>query len=239
MPTVILLEEDQKSRRMLQRFLRSQSLEVRPAASVPEALAALRAVRADCLLVGAGPGALRQLRAAGAEMPALALLEEDTLTERRRWFAAGADAWLGESSLLDGVPETEFLGYESMACRARVLAIVKDGQRVESATAGDEAVLVFDRTVFYGESGGQVGDTGSGESADAMFTVTNTTKNHAKNYLHQITVSAGSVSVGEEVSLQVDEERRLAIMRNTRRPTCCRRRCARCWATMWSRPASW
>ena len=94
MPTVILLEEDQKSRRMLQRFLRSQSLEVRPAASVPEALAALRAVRADCLLVGAGPGALRQLRAAGAAMPALALLEEDTLTERRRWFAAGADAWL-------------------------------------------------------------------------------------------------------------------------------------------------
>ncbi len=141
-------------------------------------------------------------------------MQEQKVRARNARKNAGADAWLGESSLLDGVPETEFLGYESMACRARVLAIVKDGQRVESATAGDEAVLVFDRTVFYGESGGQVGDTGSGESADAMFTVTNTTKNHAKNYLHQITVSAGSVSVGEEVSLQVDEERRLAIMRN-------------------------
>ncbi len=141
-------------------------------------------------------------------------MQEQKVRARNARKNAGADAWLGESSLLDGVPETEFLGYESMACRARVLAIVKDGQRVESATAGDEAVLVLDRTVFYGESGGQVGDTGSGESADAMFTVTNTTKNHAKNYLHQITVSAGSVSVGEEVSLQVDEERRLAIMRN-------------------------
>ena len=141
-------------------------------------------------------------------------LQEQKVRARNARKNAGADAWLGESNLLDGVPETEFLGYGETACTAKVLALVKDGERVESVTAGDEAVLVLDRTAFYGESGGQVGDTGSGESADAMFTVENTTKNHAKNFLHHISVTAGSVSVGEEVSVRVDEDRRFAIMRN-------------------------
>ena len=141
-------------------------------------------------------------------------LQEQKVRARNARKNAGADAWLGESNLLDGIPETQFLGYGETACTAKVLAIVKDGARAESVTAGDEAVLVLDRTVFYGESGGQVGDTGSGESADAMFTVENTTKNQAKNFLHHISVTAGSVSVGEEVSLRVNEERRFAIMRN-------------------------
>ncbi|HIR46822.1 MAG TPA: alanine--tRNA ligase [Candidatus Caccousia avicola] len=141
-------------------------------------------------------------------------LQEQKVRARNARKNAGADAWLGESNLLDGVPETEFLGYEELSCRAKILAIVKDGARVDSVTAGDEAVIVCDRTVFYGEGGGQIGDTGSGESEDAMFTVDNTTKNHAKNYLHHISVTAGAVSVGEEVSLSVDAERRAAIMRN-------------------------
>ena len=54
---------------------------------------------------------------------------------------AGADAWEGERALLDGVPETEFLGYKQFDTAAKVLAIIKDGERVESATAGDEIVL--------------------------------------------------------------------------------------------------
>lgn len=127
---------------------------------------------------------------------------------------AGADAWEGETDLLENVPETEFLGYAQMETEAKVLAILKDGARVESATAGDEIVLVLDKTAFYGESGGQVGDTGSIESADAILTVTDTTKNHAKNYLHHATVTAGQISVGETVRAAVDSERRLSIMRN-------------------------
>ena len=141
-------------------------------------------------------------------------MQEQKVRARNARKNAGADAWLGESNLLEDVPETDFRGYEEMVCQAKVLAIVKDGERVSSVTAGDEAVLVFDRTVFYGESGGQVGDTGLGESADAMFTVKNTTKNHAKNYLHQVSITAGTLSVGEEVSLRLNSERRLAIMRN-------------------------
>ena len=130
---------------------------------------------------------------------------------------AGADAWAGESRLLEGVPETKFLGYggkERFEAGAKVLAIVKDGERVESATAGDEVVLVLDRTPFYAESGGQVGDTGTIESEDAVLSVSYTTKNHAKNFLHRASVTAGRIVAGESVMASVDRERRLSIMRN-------------------------
>lgn len=127
---------------------------------------------------------------------------------------AGADAWAGENALLDDVPETEFLGYKQFETSSKVLAIIKDGARAESATAGEEITLILDKTAFYAESGGQVGDTGTIESGDAILTVTDTTKNHAKNYLHRATVTAGSVSVGETVKACVDKERRLSIMRN-------------------------
>ncbi|MBW7573312.1 alanine--tRNA ligase [Caproiciproducens faecalis] len=127
---------------------------------------------------------------------------------------AGADAWEGESDLLENVPETEFLGYGQMEASAKVLAIIRGGERVQSATAGDEIALVLDKTAFYAESGGQVGDTGSIESADAMIEVKNTTKNHAKNYLHHAVVTAGQIRVDEEVKVSIDKERRLAIMRN-------------------------
>ena len=127
---------------------------------------------------------------------------------------AGADAWAGESGALDGVPETEFLGYGALETEAKVLAVLKDGQRAEEATAGDEAVLVLDRTAFYAESGGQVGDTGTLESDGAVVKVTNTTKNHAKNILHHVTVSAGTVRAGDTVKASVDADRRHAIMRN-------------------------
>ena len=127
---------------------------------------------------------------------------------------AGADAWLGESNLLEDVPETNFVGYETFSCQAKILAIVKDGQRVENALEGDEVVILTDRTPFYGESGGQVGDTGLIQGNDGSFEVGNTTKNQAKSFLHHGIVSAGILSVGEEVTMSVDSMRRESIMRN-------------------------
>ncbi len=127
---------------------------------------------------------------------------------------AGADAWAGESGLLKDALETKFLGYGTTQSEAKVIAIVKDGQRADSATAGDNAVLLLDQTPFYGESGGQVGDTGIIESEDAVVAVTNTTKNHAKNFLHHAEVKAGTIHVGETVKASADKERRAAITRN-------------------------
>lgn len=142
------------------------------------------------------------------------LMREQRERARAARKNAGADAWEGESDLLENVPETGFLGYGQMETAAKVLAIIRGGERVPSATAGDEVALVLDRTAFYAESGGQVGDTGSIESADAMLEVRNTTKNHAKNYLHHAVVTAGQISVDEEVKASVDREKRLAVMRN-------------------------
>ena len=127
---------------------------------------------------------------------------------------AGADAWEGESNVLEGLPATEFTGYETMSQKAKVLAIVKDGARAEMAVAGEEAVLVLDTTSFYAESGGQVGDMGVINGKDAQIQVGNTAKNHGGIILHHALISSGAITVGEEVEAQVDTQRRLAIMRN-------------------------
>ncbi len=127
---------------------------------------------------------------------------------------AGADAWAGETDLFDGLPKTEFVGYTQMKAQAKVIALVKDGQRAESAGAGDEVLVILDKTPFYAESGGQVGDIGSIETNDAIVRVEDTTKNHAGVFLHRAVITAGCLTVGETVQANIDEERRRAIMRN-------------------------
>ncbi|MCH3971589.1 MAG: alanine--tRNA ligase [Oscillospiraceae bacterium] len=141
-------------------------------------------------------------------------MQEQRKTARDARKNAGAESWEGESDLLKGVPETDFLGYKEKTADAKVLAILKDGARAESADAGDEIGLVLDRTTFYGESGGQVGDTGSISADDAVLAVSDTTKNHAKNVIHHCSVQAGTIRVGDAVAVKPDWKRREAIMRN-------------------------
>lgn len=142
------------------------------------------------------------------------LLKEQRDRARAARKNAGADAWLSDQADLEGIEPTEFLGYQQLDTPAVVKAIIKDGQRVDHATAGDEVVLVLDRTTFYAESGGQVGDVGVIGSADTAVDVLNTTKNHNGIFLHQAKVKAGMISCGEHVSIQVDSVRRRSIMRN-------------------------
>ena len=142
------------------------------------------------------------------------LLKEQRDRARAARKNAGADAWLSDQADLEGIEPTEFLGYQQLDTPAVVKAIIKDGQRVDHATAGDEGVLVLDRTTFYAESGGQVGDVGVIGSADTAVDVLNTTKNHNGIFLHQAKVKAGMISCGEHVSIQVDSVRRRSIMRN-------------------------
>ena len=94
MPIVLLQMSEARTRRLLQRFLEGKGLAVRPALSPGESLTLLGSIRPGAMLIGEGAAALRELRAAGAEFPALVILPEDTLAARKDVFAAGADCWL-------------------------------------------------------------------------------------------------------------------------------------------------
>ncbi|MGW8114634.1 alanine--tRNA ligase [Caproicibacterium sp. NSD3] len=142
------------------------------------------------------------------------LMKEQKERSRSARKNAGADAWAGESNLLEDLSETEFLGYTKDSVNAKILGIVKDGERVQNATAGDDVTLILDRTTFYAESGGQVGDTGFITSADAIVKIEDTTKNHAKTFLHFGHIDAGSLQVGDTVATERDQKRHQAIMRN-------------------------
>ena len=89
------------------------------------------------------------------------LMQEQRERARSARKDAGADAWKGEGTAAAGLPETVFTGYGQLEGEAKVVAIIQNGQRVESAGEGAEVSVVLDATPFYGEGGGQVGDNGS------------------------------------------------------------------------------
>ncbi len=128
---------------------------------------------------------------------------------------AGAEAWKGTSTVLKEIGATEFLGYNENECGAKVLAVLCDGERADYVSADTSAVLVLDRTVFYGESGGQVGDTGVITCKDAVFTVEKTEKTPNGNVLHFGKLTAGDIiSVGDEVNAKINICKRTATARN-------------------------
>jgi len=105
---------------------------------------------------------------------------------------------------------TRFLGYTETAADAQVLEIYIDGKAVESVDAGQAAGIVLDQTPFYGESGGQVGDTGRLSANSPVFDVVDTQKSRAA-FVHAGTLNGGRLAVGDKVHAQVDEQRRQRI----------------------------
>ena len=99
--------------------------------------------------------------------------------------------------------ETDFLGYDSDEAEGAVIAMLVDGVAVERLEAGQSGVVILDRTPFYGESGGQVGDCGRLKSTDGMLDVNDTTKAQG-HHLHHVTVTSGGISVGDTVNAQID-----------------------------------
>lgn len=142
------------------------------------------------------------------------LLAEQKKRSRDMRKNAGADAWISDSTDLTDVAKTEFVGYSENETQAEILAIVKDGERVEAAGEGESAIFVLNKTPFYGESGGQIGDTGviSGEGFE--IEVTNTTKDQGGIFLQAGVVKSGSVAVGMSADAKIDAVRRMDIMRN-------------------------
>ena len=122
---------------------------------------------------------------------------------------AGFKVDYSQSITLEG--ETDFLGYETDQAEGTVLAILVDGAEQESLEADHSGVVILDRTPFYGESGGQVGDCGRLAAADGAADVTDTTKAQG-HHLHHVTVTAGSIKVGDKVDAQID-----ATLRNKTR----------------------
>ena len=127
---------------------------------------------------------------------------------------ATTEAWKGDADLFKDMEATKFIGYTESECEAKVIAIVSGGELTDSASEGEEAIVVLDRTVCYAESGGQVGDIGviSGEGMGAA--VENTTKNNAGVFLHTCKVTEGQLSVGNTVKVAYDKETRMATRRN-------------------------
>ena len=107
---------------------------------------------------------------------------------------------------------TEFLGYEVESAEGQITVMVVDGKVVEEAEDGAEVALVLNQTPFYGESGGQEGDTGTiTKEGGATVTITETQKKLGDLHVHLGTLSGGSLKVGDDVQLEVDHDRRSAL----------------------------
>ena len=142
------------------------------------------------------------------------LMKQQRELARSSRKAADAESWKSDGLTFDGIDKTEFVGYTDNECEAKVLAIVTDGEFTEFAGEGAKAVIVLDKTPFYGEGGGQVGDTGYVKSTTASVKVENTTKTTGGIFTHITTVESGVISVGDTVTASIDTARRNAIRRN-------------------------
>ena len=143
------------------------------------------------------------------------------MTEQRERArkSANRDAWGNAQSiwvaLSDRLDETVFDGYDNNELSGvRVVALVQDGQEVESAAAGSEVEVVLDRTPFYAEMGGQVGDTGKLTAPGLYVHVTDTKHRDGGLESHVGVVEEGTISVGDSVTATIDAGRRELIRRN-------------------------
>ena len=145
-----------------------------------------------------------------------AAMAEQKRAARAAWKGSGAkasdDLWF---DIAEETGSTEFIGYSADIGEAEVVALVKDGARVDTANAGDTVAIIVNQTPFYGESGGQVGDSGTiSTDAGLRATVNETSKQLGRIFVHHAVVEAGSITVGDAVKLQIDVARRAAIRAN-------------------------
>lgn len=110
--------------------------------------------------------------------------------------------------------KTEFVGYEASEASTKILAIVKDGESVELCGEGDEVGVIIEKTPFYAEMGGQVGDSGVISSGNSFIEITDTKKLGGGQFISFGKVTAGGFSVGDGVTANIDSTRRMAIQRN-------------------------
>jgi len=136
---------------------------------------------------------------------------------KRSTFGGSGEAAIGDlyKSLATEHGEAEFLGYaHEIVAHGTILAALVAGQKVQKLSAGDKAELIFDRTPFYGESGGQLGDQGLVVGANGRGRVVDTQKPVQGLVVHSVSVIEGTLSVGEKVELIIDRDRRNGLRAN-------------------------
>ncbi|MBJ7577138.1 alanine--tRNA ligase [Devosia sp. MC532] len=143
-----------------------------------------------------------------------AAMAQQKAEARKNWAGsgeAGTDTvWFG---LADKLGPTEFLGYETETAEAEINVILVDGKEVTQLSAGQDGIVVVNQTPFYGESGGQVGDSGV-IKADGVTAIVTDTNKYQGVFAHRVSVKEGALKVGQAVELVVDHTRRSAIRSN-------------------------
>jgi len=143
-------------------------------------------------------------------------MEKQREAARANWSGSGEAAtetlWF---DLKDETGATEFLGYTTEASEGKIVALIKDGERVEKLSAGEEGMVVANQTPFYGESGGQVGDTGGlFTSEGAEFTISDTQKKLGDLIIHIGTLGKCTLNVGDVADFRVDSRLRASTRAN-------------------------
>ncbi len=137
------------------------------------------------------------------------LMKESRELAKKNWKGSGdaavEDIWFG---IKDKLEATEFLGYETNQAEGVVLSLLKDNKEVDQLKENDEGMIIVNQTPFYGESGGQVGDTGEIVSNDFKFEVIDVQKKLGDLFVHYGKVKSGSIKLQESVELKIDVERR-------------------------------
>ena len=139
--------------------------------------------------------------------------------QRERARAAREETnYMGEDDPVYGLlkPDetTDFVGYDTLNTRSRVIGLIKENQRVESAHAGDHVLVILDKTPFYAESGGQIGDKGLLQSDEVMMEIEDVNKLHGNHIVHKGKVLSGSININQKIDAKVLTEERISTARN-------------------------
>ena len=137
------------------------------------------------------------------------LMNKSREIAKKNWKGSGdtsiEEIWF---SIKDKINPSEFLGYETNQAEGIILSLIKDNKEVKNLSKDDEAIIIANQTPFYGESGGQVGDTGYITSGDFRFKVHDVQKKLGDLFVHYGKVESGSINVNDNIEMKIDIERR-------------------------------
>ncbi|MBR2040567.1 MAG: alanine--tRNA ligase [Clostridia bacterium] len=142
------------------------------------------------------------------------LMNEQKIKARNARKASDGESWKSDGLTFENIPATIFTGYTEYETDAVVLDIIAEGEHTLSANENDKAIIVLNKTPFYAESGGQVGDTGVISADGFEFLVSDTKKSTDGIFTHFGTVTKGSINVNNSVKAEINSSRRESIKRN-------------------------